>query len=159
MQLYFFSVKMQTKTLITSKQPSMSDQQNTPQSNMPVDDEELVKDEEEVHDQWMKNKISEKAVEEIDTIPELEQEAEKIKLEEGMATLSAPDTTQALEEAPPQVELPPQEEKKDETPASIQAPSSPEIQEVKQEVLTEIKQELANEAPIEVKSEISKPQL
>ncbi|HRY60536.1 MAG TPA: hypothetical protein P5096_04110 [Patescibacteria group bacterium] len=134
----------------------MTDQTNPVQPIIPPEEEKLVKDEKEVHDEWMENKITAEKIKDIDTIPELEIEAEKVKLEKGIETLSAPDTTQALSPEPEKIELPPQVEIKDETSPAPQAPSIPEIQEPNKEVVAEIKQEVAAEPAVEVKSEIGK---
>jgi hypothetical protein len=155
LQHYFLFVKIFYENIITSKLTKMSDQTNPTQPIINPEEEEIVKDEEEVHGAYMNNEVSDKEVEEIDTIPELEQKAEQIKLEEGLGTLAAPDTTQALAEEPVKVELP-QVEKKEEIPPAPAAPSAPEVQEPKQEVVAEVKQEVAPEAPNEAKSEIGK---
>ena len=135
----------------------MSDQTNST-APIPIPEEEEITDaEKEVHGEWMKDKISEQDVEEIDTIPELEQEAEKIKLEEAPATMAAPVATQAPELPSAPVELPPQVEAKQEVPSAASAPIIPEAQiEAKQEAVAEPKIEVVAEAPSEVKSEISK---
>lgn len=131
----------------------MSDQQSI--VSPPQDENEIVKDEETVHEEYDEGKIKPEELKEIDEIKDLQAKADSIEFQQNIGfSAGITEEKDIVEDVPDSVVV----DEKEDAPAAS-APSAPEVtqeatREQSSEVLSEPAKEVSQEPQIEISKEI-----